>query len=697
MTPKARSLSLVVALLGGTVGGCGGDETAPAATTGGGGGEGGSGGDGGSVMDGPGAVLPCPPGELLDGGDCLAPGVPDDGCGSGFTHDGDRGCEPVLPTAPCGPGQLAVPGDTACRPVAECAGGTWGAIVTDGATQHVDGSFQGVSTGSASQPWTTIQAGVDAAAPGATVAVAAGTYPEGVVIGQSVTLWGACPADVAIAGPQGATALTVQDTTGTVVVRDLAITGQAAGIVASGADDLLVERVWVHDTGAAGIRTQAGAGATSLVLQDSLIERATSRGLEVRGGACQVERCVVRDVAHQNAGSDAGVAVHLDGGSRGDLSLRQTVIARSPGVGLLASGSTVHLEDSVVQDTVPKLDGSSGMAVWTRAADLERTDLTIQGSVIETSYVYGVRADDSNVVVERSVIRDILPQQSNLLDGMGLRAYGLDGAFPTRPLGRIEQSLIERVHDVGIQGSGVEFEVTALVVRDVDPRQDELIRGRGINFRYAAGNTDQRSQVTLRGCHVERTHEAGIMVIGSDVDIDSCAVIDTRSRQLDGLLGFGVFYGRNIPVTEEGAAGTLTRSLVQEARGAGVTVVASQLTITDVLVRDTLPQADLDDFGDGIAESATLVIVPGHFPTFVDVTRATVERSARAAMATFAAPMAVRETLFDCNPIDMNGEEDDGEPFTFEDLGGNRCGCDVEGNEWQCQVLSTGLTPPVAL
>ncbi len=239
--------------------------------------------------------------------------------------------------------------------------------------------------------------------------------------------------------------------------------------------------------------------------------------------------------------------------------------------------------------------------------------------------------------------------------------------------------------------------ITATVVRDVAPRASDLIRGRGINLRYAAGNTEARSTGTIRGCLVERSHEAGILVVGSDLDIDSCAVIDVQSRPSDGLLGFGVLYVRNIPVVAEGAAGTLVRSLIQEAHGGGVVAVGSELVVTDVIVRDTLRQIEADDFGDGIAESSSLLLVPGYFPTRLDITRATVERSARAALATFAAPMGVADSRIDCNLIDMNGETEDDEAFAVEDGGGNQCGCAAEGDLHVCRVLSSGLRPPIIM
>ncbi len=680
------------------VAGCGGDQSDPLTSTGGSAGSGGAGGGGGgSSPDGPGAVLPCPPGELLQDDDsCLPPGIPSDGCGAGFVHDGDRGCEPVLPDDSCGPGQLAVPGDTDCRPVTECLSNKWGAIPTDGTTEHVDGSYQGTSTGTAAQPHKTIQAGVDAAAPAAIVAVAAGTYDEGVVIDQSLSLWGACPDTVTINGPANTVAVRVQDSAAAVVIRDLAISGQHVGIWGVGPDDLLVERVWIHDTGERGVVVQPGTGSASIVVRDSLIDQATSLGVSVHGVPLLLERSVVRDIQHQN-GWGNGVGVYRENGIRGELTLRNTVVEGSPGLGVLTLASDLVIEDSVVRDTGPRLDMSNGLGVLALSSNLERAHLTVRGSLVETAHFCGICADDSDLVVERTVVRDILPQLSNLWAGIGVRVHGFDPAFTTRPHGRVEQTLIERTHDVGLLAGGAELEVTAVVVRDIEARGDDLTRGRGIVIAYSSGNTEMRSAATIRGCHVERSHEAGIMVAGADADIDSCAVIDTQSRELDGLVGAGIIYIRNVPATTQGSMGTLVRSLVQEARAAGVVVVASELLVSDVIVRDTLAQDASDDFGDGMAVSSTLMILPDYFPTQLDITRATVERSARVALSTFAASMGVADSLLDCNPIDMNGEEDDGEPFAIEDRGGNQCGCSVDDEIRQCQVLSTGLEPPVGL
>ncbi len=166
-----RGWPILVAALSLLVG-CG-DETSPAGP--GGGGQAGSGGVGGQG----GFTVPtygprwdgCQPGEADLEGSCVPAGIPEEACGPHFEPDGDGSCEPVLPTEDCPEGELAIPGQTTCAPVAPCGSGTWAGIPTEASTQYVDQSYSGTSTGTASQPWTTIGAAVAAAAPNAIVAI----------------------------------------------------------------------------------------------------------------------------------------------------------------------------------------------------------------------------------------------------------------------------------------------------------------------------------------------------------------------------------------------------------------------------------------------------------------------------------------------------------------------------------------------
>ncbi|HZO13070.1 MAG TPA: hypothetical protein VFB62_07420, partial [Polyangiaceae bacterium] len=146
--------------------------------------------------------MPCAPAEWQsDDSSCIPAGVPADGCAAGFVHDGDRGCEAILPDAPCGAGSMAVPGETTCHEVVSCGTGTWGDIPVEPDTEYVDASYAGMdSDGSALKPWTSVQAAVDAAAPGAIVAIAEGSYSDVRISDAPVRLFGVCPGLVEIVG-----------------------------------------------------------------------------------------------------------------------------------------------------------------------------------------------------------------------------------------------------------------------------------------------------------------------------------------------------------------------------------------------------------------------------------------------------------------------------------------------------------------
>ncbi|HZO12696.1 MAG TPA: hypothetical protein VFB62_05550, partial [Polyangiaceae bacterium] len=145
----------------------------------------------------------CADGELtLPDGRCIRPGIPPDGCAAGFVHDGDDGCEPILPEEPCAPGLIAVPGDPQCRPVMPCGEGRWGDIPLEATTQFVDARYAGgASDGSAERPWTTIGDAVAAAPENGLIAIGAGTYSEDVVVAyKTLRIWGVCPDQVEIVG-----------------------------------------------------------------------------------------------------------------------------------------------------------------------------------------------------------------------------------------------------------------------------------------------------------------------------------------------------------------------------------------------------------------------------------------------------------------------------------------------------------------
>ncbi|MBI4702524.1 MAG: DUF1565 domain-containing protein [Deltaproteobacteria bacterium] len=284
------------------------------------------------VVAGPGSLpaeepVTCAPGELQQqDGSCRPAGIAPDGCAAGFVSDQASGCYAVLPDDACDEGRMAVPGEAACREVAPCGDSPFGAAPAEDGTEHVDAAYAGGdSDGSAAKPWTTIQQGIKAAAPGAVVAIAAGRYDENVIIsGKAVVLWGRCPELVEIAGSaSGTAAVFVKKSASGTEIRDLAVTGPKFGVGVSGSEGVVLDRVWIHDTGKRGLALENTLGSTGVTLRRSLVEAASDIAVMAYGATISIEESVVRDT-RPGSGQGRGVVARL--GST--LSIRASAIER---------------------------------------------------------------------------------------------------------------------------------------------------------------------------------------------------------------------------------------------------------------------------------------------------------------------------------------------------------------------------------
>jgi hypothetical protein len=465
---------------------------------------------------------------------------------------------------------MAIPGEVACRIVADCGSPPWGDIPIDAATRFVDASYAGGDgDGSEARPFTTLEQAFNAAAPGALIALAAGSYQAYFdFLGKPVRLWGRCPELVEIVGTDpafGSLIVGGAAARGT-EVHTLAVRGAGPGVLVY-ASTVLLDRLWIHDTGSTGISSQIYQEAADVTVEGSLVERAQLQGVYVDGSRGVVRNSVVRDTQPQAS----------DG---------------AQGYGFFA---------------LPGTDGS--------ASQLELT-----GSLVERNHTFAVLASGADAVIEGVAMRDTLLHQPSQREGYGA------GVHP-------------------------------------DPM------------------TQRRGSLVMRASTVERCQEAGLLVASSDATIEWSVIRDTLPRP-DGQVGRGVgvqwFNGIDTPANI-----TLRESTLNHNAEFGIAVLNSNATLERVAILDTVPDGR-GSFGDGIAVSARQLVGVAD----IVVTQSRIFRSARAGAASFGASMRLGSNLFQCNPIQMNGEK----AFTFEDLGANRCEC---GDAVvTCQVVSTNLAAP---
>ena len=558
-----------------------------------------------------GGAVGCSAGEIARDAGCVAAGVPPDGCGAGFAADGAQGCVAVLPVAACALGEIAVPGDTACRAVAPCDAGRWGAAPRDAGTVFVDGAYTGgASDGSEEHPWTAIQEAIEAAAPGAVVAIAAGSYAEDLgVVGKAVRLWGACPAAVAVVGQGGEKwALQVLAGADGTEVHDLALTGPLLGFGLSGAAGVVLDRVWIHDTGDRGVDVEDTLGTTSVSMSGCLVEATAEVGVFLSGVEASVEASAVRDTRPATDGRFGwGLTVERSGvtftGSH--ASIVGSLVEGSRGVGLMIEGSEATVDGCLVRRTdADETQGGRGLVVQAERATGERATVSVLRSVVEASGRVGLYVGAADATIEATVVRGGTPPRS------GARGVSLEDGDVSN-LGAavvtLRSSLVENVADIGILVSGSALTMEATRVRGVVPDEATQAFGRGVSLQPSPAQ--RRSTMLLTGSVVEDTHELGVYVLGSDALVETTRVFGTH-----------------------------------EAPG--------------------------DRFGDGIAAA-----VHPTLPTTLAVERSRVEASARAGLATFGAPVSVGGTVFECNVIALAGQDVAASAFSLVDEGGNVCGC----------------------
>lgn len=564
--------------------------------------------------------------------------MPRDACGPGFhPDDAASTCEVVLPIDACPKGQLAVPGDEACRPVAECGDDPYGDLPQGASITHVDGRYGGgASDGTRERPYRTVAQGLAAASAGGVVAVAAGTYVEDVTVPPGVRLYGRCPSMVEIRGiPTRPESWPIILKNGSELHR-VAVTSATPAIAVFGASDALIEEVWVHDVGDAAVVAQATATVrrASVTVRRSLIERATKFGVVGTASTVKVEDSVVRGVALA-AGAKGGEGLVAqedpDTGEQSTFEVRGSVIEGSASFGVLAIGSVVSVDACVLRANRAEREGGVGGGAFAQAAieTGRASTMTITRSLLTGNEVQGAGTKRSKLVIERSVIRDTRARPSD-----------------------------------GIGGPGVQATVEA--------------------------------DATIRDSVLERNHHAGALLVGGRLELDGVIVRDTLPVVADDRLGIGV--GAQFEPTETSPTRlTIRRSLVIRSFFVGVLANGAELSLVDSRVEATRASASTDEFGDGVALSS---VENGgvRFPARGTLERVTIVGNARAGVSAFTADLSMAASSLRCNAFDLDVEPRlltrtgtiDGSIGAITDHGDVTCGCDTAS---PCKAQSAGLEP----
>jgi hypothetical protein len=461
---------------------------------------------------------------------------------------------------------MALPGETVCREVAPCGDATWGEIPIDGDTQHVDASYAGMdSDGSAQRPWTTINAAVQAAIPGAVVAIAAGSYVEDVLVfDKPVKLWGRCPSMVLMTGTSaGLSTIDIRQGGDAAEVHTLAITGPKIGIGASGADHVIVDRVWVHDNQRAAIALERTLGAGSMSIDGSLIENVREAGVFSDSIDFDLSRSVIRDTVSGLAAPGRGINLQTSVHDHvATASISASLIERNTELAIFVYASKLTLEGTLVQDTRSSVAGLGGRAlnIEVDPETGERSEVSVRASVFQRNMDIEVTCTGSDLTMESTTMRDTKPQPVDLLFGRGFSTADRAG----RANVTLRESVITRCHDVGMVVDGSDVLLESVLIRDIAEQAAGKPHGRGLSVQYGRF-TAARGAATARWSVIEGTREFGVTTIGSDLTLDATLVRNVSAIS-DGSFGDGV----TLFTTDQPTNAWITGSRIEASVRAGI-------------------------------------------------------------------------------------------------------------------------------
>jgi hypothetical protein len=260
---------------------------------------------------------------------------------------------------------------------------------------------------------------------------------------------------------------------------------------------------------------------------------------------------------------------------------------------VVAADATI--EGSLVAATQSSGGNGFGIGIADDAGTRGRANVTVASSVVRGSVRAGVLAYGSDVAIDASVVRDTAPSAEDGTWGRGIYADTSE-ASGERARVVVTRSLVDKSHDVGVFVSGSEVQLSGTLVRQTQLGPAD-IEARGVAVQYQP-LTGHRGSVALEGCAVLSSEGAGVVALGSDLEVTSTLVADTLT-DVENSGGTGIA----LAPWEDGSQRTvaaINASLIQGNRRAGVTVYGSDATLEATVIRGTLPQPSDGDLGWGI-------------------------------------------------------------------------------------------------
>lgn len=497
-------------------------------------------------------------------------------------------CEPTpASAAPCEPGALRLPGASACEPVDDLCGARdfpLGAIfVRAGATG---------GDGTEALPFGSLLDALARGGPGATIALADGSYDAPGSLPDAVTILGACAARVILHGAAGSAAIGIASGHGA-VLEGVTITGDDVGIFTRGA--LTLRRVEIRGTTTAaiavrgsldaerllviGTRTGGGVlgraidaeGAETVRLRDVVLEGSHDAGIAIVGSVAvlDAERIAIRDTRPNDAGRFGTGIAAFEGAT---VLLSESAIEGASESGLIVDGSTATLRDVVVRDVVSEPSLANGHGLFARSGVVTLTRVRFERVTRAAVAAYAA----SRVEISDLVVDEVRPDfEAGHAAGIGASS----GATVTA-----DRIWLRATQHIAVLAVGASDSGSATEVQLRDARIDDVVlhADLGMGFVTGAGGHIRAERFVIEHGHVVGAMAVGV---GSELTLTNGTVSDMAEGELYDR-------GRGVEI-DEGAQGTLVDVEISGARETAVVAygAGTRLSLTDVHVRGIAERA----------------------------------------------------------------------------------------------------------
>lgn len=288
----------------------------------------------------------------------------------------------------------------------------------------------------------------------------------------------------------------------------------------------------IRDTVAGSSTKKGGRGITvqshpktkragDLALQHSLVTDDHDVGVFVAGSKATLESSIVRrihsNVADRSFGRAVEARVAPDTLLPSEVTIRRCEIAESTDAAIVASGSTLTVESSVVRDTAASEEdarGGEGIVVMSDPKTSLRGELTIRGTILLRHRSSGVHLAASKGTIEGTIVRDV----AALADGQLGHCIDVDrGAELT-----MRGSLLDGCHDFGLLVFGGTASIADSVIARTSLAKSDGNFGDGVAVLGGApAGAWTASSLSISGSLIDGNARAGMAVFGASLRVSN--------------------------------------------------------------------------------------------------------------------------------------------------------------------------------